>query len=87
MKSITKVNTDNTTKVLLKEKFLVQARDSDVNWPSQLGDLTPLDCFLLGHLKSQVTTNQRLKDDLIRSRGNYAERSLKILTNDGTCAS
>ena len=61
---------------LLKEKFndRIISRNSGVNWPPRSCDLTPLDYFLWGYLKSQVYRNNPqsihdLKDGIIRMIG------------------
>lgn len=63
----------NQTIALLKEKFngRVISRNGDVNWPARSCDLTPLDFFLWGYVKSQVYKNNphsinKLKDEIIR---------------------
>ena len=45
---------------ILHERFegMIISRDGDVNWPPRSCDLTPLDFFLWGYLKSQVYTNK-----------------------------
>lgn len=62
-------HTANATMTLLNEKFpgRIISRNSDVNWPPRSCDLTPLDFFLWGYLKSKIyanspTTIQQLKD-------------------------
>jgi hypothetical protein len=52
----------------------VIARNGDVNWPPRSCDLTPLDYFLWGYVKSQVYKNNpqsipELKDKIIRVIG------------------
>ena len=61
---------------LLNEKFpgRIISRNSEVNWPPRSCDLTPLDFFLWGYLKSKVyankpTTVQQLKDEIRRHIG------------------
>lgn len=58
---------------LLHEKFdgFVISRGGDVNWPPRSCDLTPLDYFLWGYVKSQVYANkprtvQALKENITR---------------------
>jgi transposase len=66
-------HTANATMALLNEQFpgRMISRNSEVNWPPRSCDLTPLDFFLWGYLKSKVyanhpTTIQELKDEIIR---------------------
>jgi len=42
------------------------SRSSDVNWPPKSCDLTPLDFFLWGYLKSQVYTNKPQTIDALK---------------------
>ena len=64
----------NETITLLRTKFpgRIIARNGDVNWPPRSrSDLTPLDYFLWGYVKSQVYKNNpqsipELKDEIIR---------------------
>ena len=58
---------------LLHEKFpgRVLSRSGDKNWPPRSCDLTPLDFFLWGYLKSQIyvskpTTIRALKEEIQR---------------------
>jgi len=53
--------TPHATMDILHERFegMVISRGGDVNWPELRScDLTPLDFFLWGYLKSQVYTNK-----------------------------
>jgi len=66
----------NETITLLRTKFpgRIIARNGDVNWPPRSCDLTPLDYFLWGYVKSQVYKNNpqsipELKDEIIRVIG------------------
>ena len=90
-------HTVNATMALLNEKFpgRIISRNSEVNLPPRSCDLTPLDFFLWGYLKSKVyankpTTVQQLKDEIRRHIGeiaaNYTETSLKTLTIEWRCA-
>jgi len=61
---------------LLHTKFpgRVISRKGDVNWPPRSCDLTSLDYFLWGYVKSQVYKNNpqsipELKDEIIRVIG------------------
>ena len=74
-------HTANATMALLNEKFpgRIISRSSEVNWPARSCDLTPLDFFLWGYLKSKVyankpTTIQQLKDEIIRHIGEIEEQ-------------
>lgn len=69
-------HTANATMALLNEKFpgRIISRNSEVNWPPRSCDLTPLDFFLWGYLKSRVyankpTTIQQLKGEITRHIG------------------
>ena len=71
-------------------------RFGDQNWPPRSCDLSPLDFFLWGFLKSMVyankpTTTQALKRKLdavlMKYRSIYAKRSLKISLKDRVCFS
>ena len=71
----------NATMALLNEKFpgRIISRNSEVNWPPRSCDLTPLDFFLWGYLKSKVyankpTTVQQLKDEIRRHIGEIADK-------------
>lgn len=60
-------HTSNATIAILNGKFegMVISRRGDVNWPPRSCDLTPLDFFLWGFLKSQVYANKpKSTDDL-----------------------
>ncbi|KOC69520.1 hypothetical protein WH47_05463 [Habropoda laboriosa] len=52
-------HTSKETVALLKEMFngRVISRGGDINWPPRSCDLTPLDFFLWGFLKSKVYAN------------------------------
>lgn len=59
---------------ILHERFegMVISRRGDVNWPPRSCDLTPLDYFLWGYLKSQVYANRpqstnALKDNITKT--------------------
>ena len=63
--------TSRETIALLRSKFdyRIISRNGEVNWPPRSCDLTPLDYFLWGYLKSKVYTNnpqtlQHLKDNI-----------------------
>ena len=69
--------------------FPVLFRFGDQNWPPRSCDLTPLDFFLWGYLKSKVyvdnpTTTRALQEEIKRCideiQPNYAERWWKIWT-------
>ncbi|CAK9834549.1 hypothetical protein ANTRET_LOCUS11064 [Anthophora retusa] len=53
----------------LQEKFpgLVISRRSDVEWPPRSCDLTPLDCFLWGYVKSLVYGNKPITIDQLEN--------------------
>ncbi|KOC70342.1 hypothetical protein WH47_02846 [Habropoda laboriosa] len=64
-------HTSKETIALLKEMFngRVISRGGDINWPPRSCDLTPLDFFLWGFLKSKVYPNNpetidELKDNI-----------------------
>ena len=87
----------NATMVLLNEKFpgRIISRNSEVNWSPRSCDLTPLDFFLWGYLKSNVyankpTTVQQLKDEIRRHIGEIADELcrdvIKTLTIEWRCA-
>jgi len=58
----------HVTMDILHERFesMVISRGGDVNWPPRLCDLTPLDFFLWGYLKSQVYTNKPQTIDALK---------------------
>ncbi|CAK9827801.1 hypothetical protein ANTRET_LOCUS5451 [Anthophora retusa] len=65
-------HTSKETVALLKEMFngRVISRGGDINWPPRSCDLTPLDFFLWGFLKSKVYANNpktidELKNNII----------------------
>ena len=71
----------NATMALLIKKFpgRIISRNSEVNWPPRSCNLTPLDFFLWGYLKSKVyankpTTVQQLKDEIRRHIGEIADK-------------
>ena len=53
---------------ILHERFenMVISRGSDVNWSPRLYDLTPLDFFHWGYLKSQIYTNKPQTIDALK---------------------
>jgi len=53
---------------ILHERFegMVISRGGDVNWPPRSCDLTPLDFFLWGYLKSQIYTNKPQTIDALK---------------------
>lgn len=53
-------HTAHATIDILRERFegMVISRNCDINWPPRLCDLTPLDLFLSGYLKSKVYANK-----------------------------
>jgi len=53
---------------ILHERFegMVISRGGDMNWPPRSCDLTPLDFFLWGYLKSQVYTNKPQTIDALK---------------------
>ena len=70
----------NATMALLNEKFpgRIISRNNEANWPPRSCNLTPLDFFLWGYLKSKVyankpTTVQQLKDEIRRHIGEIAD--------------
>ena len=88
----------NETIRLLHETFpgRVFSRFGDQNWPPRFCDLTPLDFFLWGYLKSKsmstipqlhVHYKRKLNAASTKFSHNYAERSWKISTKRCTCAS
>lgn len=69
-------HTANVTLELLQEKFpgRVISKKGDVNWPPRSCDLTPLDFFLWGYVKSLVYANKPatiadLEDNVVRVIG------------------
>lgn len=67
-------HTAHRTIELLREKFpgRLLSKGGDQNWPPRSCDLTPLDFFLFGYLKSRVYANnpqtlQQLKDNIRRA--------------------
>lgn len=67
-------HTSNDTINILKERFegMVISRRGDVNWPQRSCDLTPLNFFLWGYLKSQVYTNKPQTTDALKVNINHA---------------
>lgn len=61
-------HTARATMDLLHERFggMVISRGGDINWPPRSCDLTPLDYFLWGFLKSQVYANQPQNTDALK---------------------
>jgi len=51
---------------ILYEQFEIISRGGDVNWPQRSCNLTPLDFFLWGYLKSQVYTNKPQTIDALK---------------------
>jgi len=53
---------------ILHERFegMVISRDGEVNWPPRSCDLTPLNFFLWGYLKSQIYTNKPQTIDALK---------------------
>ncbi|CAI6371226.1 unnamed protein product [Macrosiphum euphorbiae] len=53
-------HTARATMDILRERFegMVISRNGDINWPPRSCDLTPLDFFLWGYLKSHVHANK-----------------------------
>jgi len=53
--------TPHATIDILHERFesIIISRGGDVNWPPRSCDLTPLDFFLWGYLKSQIYTRSK----------------------------
>ena len=53
---------------ILHERFedMIISRGGDVNWPPRSCDLTSLDFFLWGYLKSQVYTNKPQTIDALK---------------------
>lgn len=64
----TTCHTADATMDILHERFegMVISRRGDMNWPPISCDLTPLDFFLWGFLKSQVYANKRKSTDVIK---------------------
>ncbi|MFR7076297.1 DUF4817 domain-containing protein [Streptococcus pneumoniae] len=58
-------HTAHATMDILHERFpdMVISRGGDINWPPRSCDLTPLDFFLWGYLKSLVYANKPLNTD------------------------
>lgn len=61
-------HTAHATMDVLHEQFpdMVISRGGDVNWPPRSCDLTPLDFFLWGFLKSQVYANKPQTTDALK---------------------
>lgn len=61
-------HTANATMALLREKFgeSIISRNGPVNWPPRSCDLTPLDSFLWGYVKSLVYSNKPATLDALR---------------------
>ena len=61
-------HTPHATMDILHERFegMVISRSGDVNWPPRSCDLTPIDFFLWGYLKSQVYTNKPQTIDALK---------------------
>lgn len=61
-------HTADATMDILHERFesMVISRRGDVNWPPRSCDLTPLDFFLWGFLKSQVYANKPQSTDALK---------------------
>lgn len=51
---------------------MVISRGADVNWPPRSCDLTPLDFFLWGFLKSQVYANKPQTTAALKANITYA---------------
>jgi len=53
---------------ILHERFegMIISHGGDVNWPPGSCDLTPLDFFLWGYLKSQIYTNKPQTIDVLK---------------------
>ncbi|CAI6355943.1 unnamed protein product [Macrosiphum euphorbiae] len=61
-------HTARATMDILRERFegMVISRNGDINWPPRSCDLTPLDFFLWGYLKSQVYANKPQTIDALK---------------------
>jgi len=62
-------HTPHATMDILHERFegmVIILRGGDVNWPPRSCDLTPLDFFLWGYLKSQIYTNKPQTIDALK---------------------
>jgi len=61
-------HTSHATMDILHERFegMVISRGGDVNWSPRSCNLTPLDFFLWGRLKSQVYTNKPQTIDALK---------------------
>lgn len=61
-------HTADATMNILQQRFagMVISRRGDVNWPPRSCDLTPLDFFLWGFLKSQVYANNPQSTDALK---------------------
>ena len=77
-------HTAKATIDLLNEKFSGRliSRNTNFGWPPRSCDLTPMDFFLWGHLKSKVysnnpTTIQQLKDEIIKQIGQIRQQLCK----------
>ena len=84
----TKCDTARATTELLREKFgdSIILRNCDIEWPPRSCDLTPLDYFLWGHLKSLVFSNkpdplQALKVNIERAIHSTLDLVKKVLKN------
>jgi hypothetical protein len=82
-------HTAHATMALLSEKFpgRIISRNSEVNWPPRSCDLTPLDFFLWGFLKSKVyankpTTIQQLKDAITHHIGLIEEQMCRSVIDN-----
>lgn len=67
-------HTAHATMEILHERFegTVISRGGDVNWPPRSCDLTPLDFFLWGFLKSQVYANKPQTTDALKANIRHA---------------
>jgi len=74
-------HTSNVTMDLLEEKFggSIISRNGPVNWPPRSCDLTPLDYFLWGYLKSLVYANKPVTTDDLKVN---IEREIRAIQPD-----
>lgn len=74
-------HTAHQTIAILQEKFgeRIISRNSTVPWPPRSCDLTPLDYFLWGYLKSKVYANRPQTLDALRLN---IERCIREITPD-----
>lgn len=81
-------HTSNTAMPVIRELFpnKVISRRGDISWPPRSPDLTPMDFFLWGYLKSKVyDTNPRsieaLKENIQREMANITELTCRAVVD------